>query len=193
MLTADPGFRSLSLSLSLTLFRFDAPAALRAGRIVVDLLTDVAPKTCENFRCLCTGERGLGKSSKKPLHYKGTRFHRVVSGFVMQGGDVVRKDGSGGDSIYGGKFKDERAGLRVAHGGRGAVAMANSGKNSNTSQFYVTLSDGSGKRLDGAHVVFGRVVEGLEVVKEVERRAGSAADGDGTPREAVVIADCGEI
>jgi cyclophilin family peptidyl-prolyl cis-trans isomerase len=143
-----------------------APVApLRAGRLVIELFEKDAPKAAENFRCLVTGEKGLGKASKKPMHYKGVRFHRIVKGFCMQGGDIVRGDGSGGDSIYGGKFNDDKGGLALKHGGSGAVAMANSGKNTNQSQFYVTL--GPAPQADGKHVVFGRVVEGIELLARV--------------------------
>lgn len=87
------------------------PAPLNAGRIVIELFNDLVPKTCANFRCLCTGEKGMSKLSKNsPLHFKGTPFHRIITGFVAQGGDITRKDGSGGDSIYNGKFNDEKEG-----------------------------------------------------------------------------------
>uniref|UniRef100_A0A061RCN8 Peptidyl-prolyl cis-trans isomerase n=1 Tax=Tetraselmis sp. GSL018 TaxID=582737 RepID=A0A061RCN8_9CHLO len=153
------------------LIRFEKPPSLRAGRIVVELRDDV-PKTTENFRCLCTGERGKGKGSGKPLHFKGSRFHRIVKGFVCQGGDIVKGDGSGGDSIYNGKFNDEKAGLKARHDAVGILSMANSGKNSNTSQFFLTLAPNP--KLDGKHVVFGRVVEGLGVLE----RIGSARCAD---------------
>ena len=100
------------------------PEPLRAGRLVIEL-NDAAPKACENFRALCTGEKGKGKASGKALHYRGVRLHRVVSGFVAQGGDVVKGDGSGGDSIYGGKFKDEAGGMKLKHDAAGVVGMAN--------------------------------------------------------------------
>lgn len=116
------------------------PAPIRAGRIVVELYDKEVPKTVENFKCLLTGEKGLGKASKKPLHYKGNKFHRVVKGFCCQGGDIVRCDGSGGDSIYGGQFNDEKPGLKFKHDARGILSMANSGKNTNTSQFFFTLA-----------------------------------------------------
>ncbi|RUP47963.1 cyclophilin-like domain-containing protein [Jimgerdemannia flammicorona] len=131
-------------------------------------------------------------SSKKPLHYLHTRLHRVVPGFVAQGGDVTRGDGSGGDSIYpGGKFNDEKPGLAPRFDGRGVVAMANSGKNSNTSQFFVTLTDDVGKleKLNGKYVVFGRVVEGLEVLDEIDK---VEVKGE-TPLVDVVVVGCGEV
>ncbi|KAL4452330.1 hypothetical protein ABPG75_007992 [Micractinium tetrahymenae] len=164
-----------------------AAPGLAGGRLVVELTAaKEAPKACENFRCLCTGEKGLGKASGKPLHYKGVWLHRVQRGFVAQGGDIVKGDGSGGDSIYGGKFKDEPAALKLKHDAAGVVGFANSGKHSNTSQFYITL--GKAPACDGKHVVIGRVVEGLEVLQQIEELV---ASDDGTPRTDVVIADCG--
>jgi len=161
------------------------PMSLRAGRIVVELRDDV-PKTADNFKCLCTGEKGNGKSSGKPLHYKGCRFHRIVKGFVCQGGDIVKGDGSAGDSIYNGKFNDEKPGLKGKHDRVGVVSMANSGKNSNTSQFYFTLAPNP--KMDGKHVVFGQVVEGLEVLDRIDTESASE---DGVPIMDVTIADCG--
>ncbi|KAI8469230.1 MAG: cyclophilin [Monoraphidium minutum] len=165
-----------------------APPSLRAGRVVCELFEKEVPKTVENFSCLCTGERGLGKASKKPLHYKGNKFHRIVKGFCCQGGDVVKGDGSAGDSIYGGKFNDEKPGLAKKHDSAGLLSMANSGKNSNSSQFFFTLAPAP--QCDGKHVVFGRVLEGLEVLQRIDAEAGSA---DGTPRTDVAIADCGVL
>ncbi|KAK9806996.1 hypothetical protein WJX72_009915 [[Myrmecia] bisecta] len=169
-------------------FSAEKPAPLRAGRIVVELNRQQAPKAVENFVCLCTGERGVGKSSGKPLHYKGNRFHRIVKGFVCQGGDIVRGDGSSGDSIYGGKFNDDKGGLKLPHDAAGVVGMANSGKNSNTSQFYFTLA--AAPQCNGKQVVVGRVVEGLDILRRIDEEAASA---DGTPRQDVVIADCGVL
>eukprot|EP00898_Chlorokybus_atmophyticus_P004739 jgi/Chlat1/5266/Chrsp33S05098 len=161
------------------------PTPLRAGRLVIELRDDV-PKAVENFRCLITGERGVGKQSGKPLHYKGCHMHRIVKGFMCQGGDIVRGDGSGGDSIYGAKFNDEKSGLKHKHDAAGVVGMANSGKNSNTSQFYVTFAPAP--QLDGKHVVIGRVVEGLEVLTRIEEQAASS---NGHPQTNVVVGDCG--
>ena len=104
----------------------------RAGRLVVELFADVVPKTAENFRCLCTGERGLGMKSGKALHFKNTIFHRVIKGFMMQGGDFQNMNGTGGESIYGGKFEDEN--FTMMHNGAGVLSMANAGKNTNGSQ-----------------------------------------------------------
>eukprot|EP00887_Chlorella_sp_A99_P005119 scaffold25.g5119.t1 len=166
----------------------DPPAPLHAGRLVIVLHEKEAPKACANFKALCTGEKGVGKASGKPLHYKGVRLHRIVSGFIAQGGDVVKGDGSGGDSIYGGKFNDEKAALKLKHDAPGVVGMANSGKNSNTSQFYLTLA--AAPACDGKHVVIGRVVEGLEVLQRIDAEAASAG---GEPRVEVMIADCGVL
>lgn len=165
--------------------RFDQPPDLSVGRLIIEL-EGSTPKTAENFRCLCTGERGLGKASKKPLHFKGCTFYRVIEGFMAQTGDVVKGDGSAGDSIYGGKFAEEKPGLKLKHAVRGVVGMANSGRNSNTSQFYITF--GKAPHLDGKHVVFGKVVAGLDVLDRIEAEAASAS---GTPRAVVTIADCG--
>ncbi|KXZ44583.1 hypothetical protein GPECTOR_65g201 [Gonium pectorale] len=168
------------------------PAPIRAGRIVVELFDKEVPKTVENFRALLTGEKGLGKASKKPLHYKGNKFHRIVKGFCCQGGDIVRGDGSGGDSIYGGQFNDEKPGLKLKHDGPGVLSMANSGKNTNTSQwvlrraFFFTLA--AAPQCDGKHVVFGKVLEGLDILARIDAEAASP---DGTPRLDVTIADCG--
>ena len=165
--------------------RFERPPPLRAGRVVIELEVSTK-KTSANFRCLVTGEKGVGKASKKPLHFKGTRLHRIVKGFVAQGGDVVKGDGSGGESIYGMKFSDEKPGLKLKHDTAGVLSMANSGKNSNSSQFFFTL--GPAPQLDSKHVVFGRVVEGLDVLERIDREAASES---GEPRVPVIIADCG--
>lgn len=160
---------------------------LYAGRIVIQLCTE-APKAVENFRCLATGERGVGKSSGKPLHYKGCRFHRIVKGFMVQGGDIVKGDGSAGDSIYGGTFKDEAAGLKLKHDTAGVVSMANSGKHSNRSQFFITLA--ATPQCDRKHVVIGNVTSGLDILQRIDEEAASST---GAPCTGVYIADCGEI
>ena len=134
------------------------------GRVVFELFTEVAPKTAENFRALCTGEAGIGQTTEKPLHYKGCLFHRVVKNFMIQGGDFVNFNGTGGESIYGGTFEDEDFVLN--HDRPYLLSMANRGKNTNGSQFFVTTAPAH--HLDGLHVIFGQVVAGKEVVKEIE-------------------------
>ena len=165
--------------------QLDAPSA---ERLTIELFADAAPNAAANFAALCAGDRGLAKGSGVRLHYRGSRFHRVVRGFVAQGGDFVFSNGTGGESIWGGTFKDEKGGLALKHDARGLLSMCNRGKNSNGSQFFVTL--GPAKALDGKHVVFGRVVDGAAVLDAIEA-AGRERDDDAPPAVPIAIVDCG--
>jgi len=155
------------------------------GRIVMGMYGNQVPKTVENFRSLCTGEKGEGKSGK-PLHYKGCVFHRIIPSFMCQGGDFTEGDGTGGESIYGTKFEDEN--FKVKHTKAGLLSMANAGAGTNGSQFFITVK--ATPHLDGKHVVFGEVLEGYEeVVKKME----ALGSQDGSTAKAVKIADCGML
>jgi peptidylprolyl isomerase len=155
----------------------------RSGRIVMELYADTTPKTAENFCCLYTGEK-TGKGGKA-LHFKGSSFHRVIPDFMCQGGDFTRHNGTGGESIYGEKFADEN--FIKKHTGPGVLSMANAGVNTNGSQFFLcTIAT---PWLDGKHVVFGQVVEGMDVVKKIEK----VGLGNGKTSKPVVIANCGQL
>ncbi|EPY43433.1 cyclophilin 11 [Angomonas deanei] len=157
------------------------------GEVVIELYADTVPKTCENFRALCTGEKGKGKSGK-PLWFKNSCFHRIIPGFMIQGGDFTRGNGTGGESIYGTTFRDESfAGKAGKHTGLGCVSMANAGPNTNGSQFFICTAPTP--HLNGVHVVFGRVVKGIEIVKQVERYGSPS----GKPRARITINNCGEV
>ncbi|KAF2726279.1 hypothetical protein K431DRAFT_299368 [Polychaeton citri CBS 116435] len=156
-----------------------------AGRVVFELYNDITPKTAENFRSLCTGEKGKGASGK-PLHYKGSAFHRVIKSFMIQGGDFTAGNGTGGESIYGEKFEDEN--FELKHEKPFLLSMANAGPGTNGSQFFVTTVPTP--HLDGKHVVYGEVIAGKSVIRAVENTKTGSND---KPDRDCVIDDCGEV
>eukprot|EP00811_Abedinium_folium_P006024 NODE_15542_length_1044_cov_11.209378.p1 GENE.NODE_15542_length_1044_cov_11.209378~~NODE_15542_length_1044_cov_11.209378.p1 ORF type:complete len:195 (-),score=50.58 NODE_15542_length_1044_cov_11.209378:354-938(-) len=158
----------------------------RAGRVEFELFPNICPRTVENFRCLCTGERGAGRAGK-PLHFKDSSFHRIIPGFMCQGGDFTRGNGTGGESIYGDKFADEFENGIIGHTCKHLLSMANSGRNTNGSQFFITVD--RTPHLDGKHVVFGAVTQGADVIDKMEQVGSSG----GATRERVTIVDCGQI
>ncbi|KAB8071660.1 cyclophilin-like domain-containing protein [Aspergillus leporis] len=156
----------------------------KTGRIALELFNDVVPKTAENFRALCTGEKGVGNQGK-PLHFKGSIFHRVIKQFMIQGGDFTAFNGTGGESIYGEKFPDEN--FDVKHDRPFLLSMANSGPGTNGSQFFITTVPTP--HLDDKHVVFGEVINGKSVVRKIEN-LNTQAD---KPVHDVTIVECGEL
>lgn len=154
------------------------------GKVVFELYNDVVPKTTENFRALCTGEKGKGKSGV-PLHFKGSSFHRVIKSFMIQGGDFTAGNGTGGESIYGEKFEDEN--FDIKHEKPFLLSMANAGPATNGSQFFVTTVPTP--HLDGKHVVFGEVISGKSIIRQVENTPVTSDK----PDEDVIIEDCGEL
>ncbi|XP_065215637.1 uncharacterized protein LOC135842185 [Planococcus citri] len=147
------------------------------GQMIIELRADVVPKTAENFRALCTGEKGFS--------YKGCPFHRIIPQFVCQGGDFINKNGSGGISIYGGKFEDENFTLK--HEKPGTLSMANAGPNSNGSQFFITFA--KAPMLDDKHVVFGNVIKGMDIIEKIEK----LGTPEGEPKREVLIERCGQL
>ncbi|KAI8982391.1 peptidyl-prolyl cis-trans isomerase D [Mycotypha africana] len=154
------------------------------GRIVFELFRDIVPKTAENFRALCTGEKGEGKSGK-PLSYKGCTFHRIIKNFMVQGGDFTAGNGTGGESIYGEKFEDEN--FELKHDKPFLLSMANAGPNTNGSQFFITTVPTP--HLDNKHVVFGKVLKGKGVVRTLE----FLETQQDKPLQEAVITNCGEL
>ena len=155
------------------------------GRIEIELFYDITPKTAENFRGLCTGEYGTGKIHKKKLTYKGSRIHKIVENQYIQGGDIIYGNGKGGESIYGEFFKDEN--FKRRHACAGLLSMGNIGRNTNSSQFIITLRPCP--QLDDKHVVFGQVINGMEVVREIGK---IPTDANERPRVKILIFDCGD-
>jgi len=162
-----------------------AIGGVKAGRVAFELYSDIVPKTAENFRALCTGEKGEGASGK-PLHYKNSGFHRVIKGFMIQGGDFTQGNGTGGESIYGEKFEDEN--FEKVHDRPFLLSMANAGPGTNGSQFFVTTVPTP--HLDKKHVVFGEVINGKSIVRQIENLKTQSGD---KPFHDATIIDCGEL
>ena len=154
------------------------------GRMVFTLFGEDCPRTALNFYHLCKGDK-VNQKTNKALHYKGSKFHRVIPGFMCQGGDIINGDGSGSISIYGDTFGDEN--FIFSHDQPGLLSMANRGSNTNGSQFFITTADCGW--LDGKHVVFGKIEEGIEVLNAIE----SCGAGNGKPKSEIKITDCGVL
>lgn len=165
-------------------FDIEIEGSTEGGRVTFGLFGDDVPKTAENFRALCTGEKGVGKAGKA-LHYKGSGFHRIIPNFMIQGGDFTQGNGRGGESIYGEKFADENFSLK--HEGPMYLSMANAGPNTNGSQFFITTVKTAW--LDGKHVVFGKILDGVDIIKSVEGKGSNS----GAPSAKVTIVDSGEL
>ena len=147
------------------------------GHVTIELFSNIVPRTAENFRALCTGEKGFG--------FRNSIFHRIIPDFMCQGGDITRQDGTGGRSIYGDSFEDEN--FEIKHTGPGLLSMANHGRDTNNSQFFITLK--KAEHLDFKHVVFGYVKDGMDVVKKIE----SFGSPKGAVSKRIMITDCGQI
>jgi cyclophilin family peptidyl-prolyl cis-trans isomerase len=158
----------------------------KAGRMTFELFADSCPKTAENFRKLCTGEMGAARFCKRQMHFKNTIFHRVIKGFMAQGGDFEKEDGTGGESTYGKTFADEN--FKHKHFGPGMLSMANAGPNTNGSQFFLTFK--STPHLNGKHVVFGRLKEGMSTLRTIENVSTGRMD---KPIQEVAVINCGEF
>jgi peptidyl-prolyl isomerase G (cyclophilin G) len=158
------------------------------GRMVFELFSDLTPRTAENFRGICTGEYGnVGlRSNTQKLHYVNSKIHRIIDDFMIQGGDITNQDGTGGFSIYGPTFDDEN--FQRRHACAGLLSMANRGRGTNSSQFFITLKECP--HLDGKHVVFGQIIYGMDVVRNIAK---TPVDSSNRPKLPVVITDCGEV
>ena len=166
---------------------FDIVIGTKAvGRVIFELFMDITPKTATNFKELCTGEYGISAITKKKLCYAGSQFHKITNGMIIQGGDIINHDGSGGESIYGKYFNDENFDRK--HSCAGLLSMANQGRNTNSSQFYITLK--ACPHLDGKNVVFGQIMEGMEVAKMIGK---VPTDEQDKPMLPVIILSCGEL